>query len=88
MKITISSSAVDEKKWTKGERSGVIRTQDAMAECPSFRQQIRLDLGKNDPFPVGIYELDLEKNVRVGDYGDLTISRRLTMQRTAAVKAA
>jgi hypothetical protein len=91
MKISIASPAVDEKKWSKGDRSGVIRTQEAMAECAAFRQSIRLDLGKNDPFPVGQYDCDLEKNVRVGDFGDLTIARRLTLSRIApqpAVKAA
>ncbi len=88
MKITISSSAVDEKKWSKGDRSGVIRTQEAMAECAAFRQAIRLDLGKNDPFAVGEYQCDLERNVRVGDFGDLAISRRLSLTRIAAARAA
>ncbi len=80
MQITITSSHVDEKKWTKGERSGVIRTQEAMAETPRFRQTIRLDLGTNDPHPVGLYTLDLEQAVSVGDFGDLKIARRLPLE--------
>ncbi len=91
MKITITNPEFDSKPWSKGDRSGVIRTQEAMAECHAFRQSIRLDIGKNDPFPVGVYDCDLEKNVRVGDFGDLTIARRLTLSRIntqSAVKAA
>lgn len=79
MKITILSTYVDEKKWEKGDRSGVIRTQEAVAECPKFRQRIRLDLGKNDPFPVGEYTVDLEDAISVGDFGDLKLARRLPM---------
>lgn len=79
MKITIASTYVDEKKWQKGDRSGVIRTQEATAECRNFRQRIRLDLGKNDPFPVGEYTLDLEDAINVGDFGDLKLARRLPL---------
>jgi hypothetical protein len=87
MKITITSTHVDEKKWQKGDRSGVIRTQEAMAETPRFRQIIRLDLGPtNDPHPVGEYSLDLEQAVSVGDFGDLKIARRLPLQPVASTK--
>lgn len=88
MKITISSTYVDEKKWQKGDRSGVIRTQEAMAENANFRNRIRLDLGKNDPYPAGEYTLDLEDAVSVGDFGDLKLARRLPLKRVAAAKAA
>lgn len=93
MKITITSNYVDEKKWEKGDRSGVIRTQEAMAETPRFRNTIRLDLGKNDPFPPGEYTLDLEHAVSVGDFGDLKLARRLPLvpvakPANAAAKAA
>ena len=79
MKITINSTYVDEKKWQKGDRSGVIRTQEAMAENAMFRNRIRLDLGKNDAFPVGEYTVDLEQAVSVGDFGDLKLARRLPL---------
>lgn len=79
MKITINSNYVEEKKWQKGDRSGVIRTQEGVAECTSFRQRVRLDLGKNDPFPVGEYTVDLENAISVGDFGDLKLSRRLPL---------
>lgn len=85
MKITITSTYVDEKKWEKGERSGVIRTQEAMAETARFRNTIRLDLGKNEPWPVGEYTLDVEQAVSVGDFGDLKLARRLPL---VPVKAA
>lgn len=88
MKITITSTHVDEKKWQKGDRSGVIRTQDATAENEFFRNRIRLDLGKNDPFPAGVYTVDLEEAVSVGDFGDLKLARRLPLKRVAAVKQA
>ncbi len=93
MKITITSTKVDEKKWQKGERSGVIRTQAAQAECARFRQSIRLDLGKDDAFPVGEYTCDIEDAISVGDFGDLRLSRRLPLlpvasARPAPVKAA
>lgn len=88
MKITITSSHVDEKRWQKGDRSGVIRTQEAMAENANFRNRIRLDLGKNDPFPVGEYTLDLEDAVSVGDFGDLKLARRLPLRPVAAAKRA
>ncbi|MBV2210286.1 MAG: hypothetical protein KUL77_12080 [Thermomonas sp.] len=79
MKITITSLNVDEKKWIKGERSGVIRTQDAQAECARFRQRIRLDLGKDEPFPLGEYSCDIEDAISVGDFGDLKLARRLPL---------
>ena len=79
MKITVNSTHVEEKKWTKGERSGVIRTQEAVAENVNFRQRIRLDLGTNDAYPVGEYSVDLEQAVSVGDFGDLKLARRLPL---------
>lgn len=79
MKITITSTVVNEKPWQKGERSGVIRTQEAQAECSKFRQRIRLDIGKDSPFPVGEYTVDLEDAISVGDFGDLKLSRRLPL---------
>lgn len=79
MKITIESSYVEEKSWNKGDRSGVIRTQEAVAECPRFRQRIRLDLGKNDAWPKGEYTVDLEEAISVGDFGDLKLARRLPL---------
>lgn len=94
MKITITSTHVDEKKWEKGDRSGVIRTQEAEAENAYFRQRIRLDLGKEPAYALGIYELDLERAVSVGDFGDLKLARKPKLQRVAdlpgkpAVKAA
>lgn len=87
MKVTITSTYVDEKKWQKGDRSGVIRTQEAVAECPKFRQRIRLDLGKNDPYPVGEYTVDLEDAVIVSEFGDLKLARRLPLVPVASVKA-
>lgn len=79
MKVTITSTQVNEKKWTKGDRSGVIRTQEAQAECPRFRQRIRLDLGKDEPFPLGEYTCDIEDAISVGDFGDLKLARRLPL---------
>ena len=76
MRITITSTHVEEKKWTKGERSGVIRTQEATAENQFFRQRCRLDLGKEEPYPIGSYELDFEASVRVGDFGDISLARK------------
>jgi len=91
MKVTVTSTYVEEKKWEKGDRSGVIRTQEAVAECPRFRQRIRLDLGKNDAFPVGEYTVDLEEAISVGDFGDLKLARRLPLvpvNKPASAKAA
>lgn len=76
MKITITSTHVEEKKWQKGERSGVIRTQEAQAENAFFRRGIRLDLGKEEPHPVGEYNMDAEEAIDVGDFGDFKIKRR------------
>ena len=87
MKITITSTDVDEKHWQKGDRSGVIRTQQAQAECAKFRQRIRLDIGKDAPFPVGQYTVDLEDAINVGDFGDLKLSRRLPLVSVAAAGA-
>lgn len=79
MKVTITSTHVEEKSWNKGERSGVIRTQEAVAENSKFRNRIRLDLGKNPAYAVGEYELDLEEAISVGDFGDLKLARRLPL---------
>lgn len=84
MKVTITSTDVNEKKWSKGDRSGVIRTQDAQAECARFRQRIRLDLGKDEPFPIGEYSCDIEDAISVGDFGDLKLARRLPLVSVAA----
>lgn len=89
MKITITSTYVEEKKWEKDGRSGVIRTQEAVAENSKFRNRVRLDLGKNDPFPVGEYTVDLEEAISVGDFGDLKLARKLPLVPVkAAAKAA
>lgn len=87
MKITIHSNLVDEKRWAKGDRSGVIRTQTAVAECPKFRQTIRLDLGTLPPYEVGEYTVDLEDAISVGDFGDLKLARRLPLQRVKPAAA-
>ncbi|WP_185970777.1 hypothetical protein [Pseudoluteimonas lycopersici] len=94
MKVTITkpfNPATDEKSWSKPDgRSGVIRTQEATAECAKFRQTVRIDIGKNEPFPVGEYTLDLEDAISVGDFGDLKLARRLPLVplKPAAAKAA
>jgi len=89
MKITVTSTHVEEKKWEKGDRSGVIRTQEAMAENAYFRNRVRLDLGKEPAYPVGEYELDLEASVSVGDFGDFKLARKpkLTRIESKPVKA-
>ncbi|XQA67130.1 hypothetical protein ACM9XC_07290 [Xanthomonas sacchari] len=81
MKITITSTTVTEKHWEKGGRSGIIRTQQATAENQHFRQQVRLDLGKEPAYDPGVYELDLEANVTVGDFGDFKLARKPTLVR-------
>ncbi|KAB8191349.1 hypothetical protein FKV24_008040 [Lysobacter maris] len=86
MRITITSTHVDEKKWEKGDRSGVIRTQEATAENKFFRNRVRLDLGKEPAYPVGEYELDLEENVSVGDFGDFKLARKPKLHRVEAAK--
>ena len=88
MKITIDSTHVDEKKWEKDGRSGVIRTQEATAENKYFRQRVRLDLGKEPAYAVGEYELDLEANVSVGDFGDFKLARKPKLVRVEAKPAA
>lgn len=87
MKITITSAHVDEKQWAKGDRSGVIRTQEAVAETALFRNRIRLDLGKEPAYEPGEYRLDLEENVSVGDFGDLKLARKPKLHRVEAPKA-
>ena len=88
MKITITSTHVEEKPWTKGDRSGVIRTQEAVAENPYFRNRCRLDLGKEPAYEPGVYELDLEANVSVGDFGDFKLARKPKLVRVDAPKLA
>jgi len=75
MKVTVTSTAVQEKQWRKDNRSGVIRTQEAVAECPKFRQRIKLDLGSADAYPVGDYNCDLEDALNVNQFGDLKLGR-------------
>lgn len=88
MKITITSTHVDEKQWAKDGRSGVIRTQEATAENTFFRQRVRLDLGKEPAYEVGEYELDLEANVSVSDFGDLKLARKPKLKKVEQGKPA
>lgn len=85
MKVTITSTAVQEKSWRKDNRSGVIRTQEAVAECPKFRQRIKLDLGSAEAYPVGEYNCDLEDALNVNQFGDLKLGRLVL---TPAARAA
>lgn len=87
MKITITSTLVNEKQWAKEGRSGVIRTQEGMAENARFRGTCRLDLGKDDAYPTGIYELDFEQNVSLGDFGDFKLARKPTLKFISALPA-
>ncbi|WP_416203042.1 hypothetical protein [Xanthomonas euvesicatoria] len=81
MKITITSQQVNEKHWEKQGRSGIIRTQEAMAETAKFRQTVRLDLGKEPPYENGVYDYNLEDNVTVSRYGDFELPRKPTLVR-------
>lgn len=89
MKITITSDRVDEKPWSKPDgRSGVIRTQLAMAETRRFRGEIKLDLGKvAPPFAPGEYTVDLEEAVNIGSFGDLQLMRSLPLVPVKLAKA-
>lgn len=89
MKITISDTHVEEKQWSKPDgRSGVIRTQEAQAENKYFRQRCRLDLGKEEPYAIGEYELDLEEAVLIGDFGDFKLTRKPKLRRIDGPKLA
>ncbi len=87
MKVTITSKEVQEKRWEKGARSGVIRTQEAVAECPKFRQRIKLDLGSAPAHEVGEYTCDLEDSLVVNQFGDPKLAR-LVLTPVAARAAA
>lgn len=89
MKVTITSTQVQEKNWRKENRSGVIRTQEAIAECPKFRQRIKLDLGSADAYPTGEYSCDLEDALNVNQFGDLKLGRLvLSAAKAAPARAA
>jgi len=88
MKILIRSTQVQEKKWSKGDRSGVIRTQEATAECPKFRQTIKLDLGSSEAYPAGEYNCDLEDSLNVNQFGDLKLGRLVLTPAKAPAAAA
>lgn len=90
MKVTILTVKPDEKPWSKDGRSGVIRTQEAEFETTAFRSRGRIDIGKADPYPVGEYDCDLEENVQVNNFGDVSLSRRLKLvpRARSAAKAA
>ncbi|QIK81676.1 hypothetical protein G7069_08760 [Lysobacter sp. HDW10] len=79
MKVTILPQ-IHEKQWSKGDRSGVIRTQDCVYENPIFRGKGRIDIGKSDPYKPGEYELDLEAAVSLDDFGGLKLARRPEMK--------
>lgn len=87
MKVTIKSTHVDEKRWQKGDREGVIRTQEATFETERMRNVGRLDLGKNEPWPVGEYTCDLEDNFVINNFGDPGLSRRLKLVPVAQAAA-
>jgi hypothetical protein len=84
MKVTITSMYVDEKPWNKGDRSGVIWTQEVMFEIVRMRNTGRLDLGKDLPHPVGEYICDLDDNFQINNFGDPLLARRLRLQPVAA----
>lgn len=90
MKISITSTFVEEKPWSKPDgRSGVIRTQLAMAETRKFRGEVRLDLGKvAPPHAIGEYTVDVEEAINIGPFGDLQLSRALPLVLVKSAKVA
>ncbi len=61
--VTISSTDVKEKSGTKNGKDWSIREQEAVIETPDRKQPVRLDLGKEDPYPVGRYALDFARKL-------------------------
>lgn len=88
MKVTITSKDVQEKRWEKGGRSGTIRTQEAVAECPKFRQRIKLDLGSSIAHEPGEYTVDLEDSLVVNQFGDPKLGRLVLVPVAAKAAAA
>lgn len=82
MKVTIENTIVNEKPWQKGDRSGVIRTQEAIFETRRMRNVGRLDLPKDQlAYAIGTYEVDLEDNIQINNFGEPSLARRLKLVR-------
>lgn len=82
MKITIKSAQVQTKngisKRTGNEYS--IRQQVGQAETDEFRVPVTLTLGdEQQPYAPGVYDVDFERSVQIGRYGDPEFKREIVL---------
>lgn len=77
--ITITNAKPLVKSGTKNGKDWEIREQEAVLEAPDRKQPVRIDLGRNEPYPVGKYTLDLERNLNISQFGSVQLRRSLEL---------
>lgn len=83
MRLTFSSTHVDTKggNSAKTGKPWTRREQEAIAETERFRMPVRITLGDQQaPYAPGVYTLDFDASVTVGQWGDLQFARVLSIK--------
>jgi len=88
MKVRIDSAAIEERTITSRKTGEIFtfRNQEAWVQGELIRFKFQLRLERNQPsYPVGEYEVDLERSLAPGRYGDLEFRVRLQPCKAASV---
>lgn len=91
MKITVRTEHVETRSGTSGKtgKPWTMHTQEVTAETDEFRGTMKLTLADDGkPVPLGEYDVDWDKSVRIGQFGDPVFKRQLVLVSRRAAKAA
>lgn len=74
-RITVKNAQVEERTINGKNGPSIIRSQMAALDLGNgYELPFRVGLGKNSPYPAGIYDID-PKSFALSNYGDLTLGR-------------
>ena len=90
LRIEVKGLVVEQKKWQKGERSGVINEQtECWCELPNGeRRRVRIPVeNEKSPYPVGVYLIH-DDSFYIDQFGALGLARiKLVAVAAGAVEA-
>lgn len=80
MKVLIESTAVDVRSGVKNDKPWTINSQSVRIMSDFVRGLAVVNLpDANKPYPIGEYDLDLERNFSIGGFGRLELNRNITL---------